>query len=393
MESDQKDLYISELKAENFELRHRHGHFHDLRDRVAATEHEISIVNDDRRRIEEEMRIRKREDDETIRNIQGDNDGFKGTISAREAEIEDLKAQIDALRREDKDITESIRNVTGDITGITGDNEGLRRDLNGLEGQFGDEKALGRKLRADLDKAKTTLNVKEDENGSALHTIRCLEDDLNKNRMTEEDLGRILADKSAELDDKNNRLRSLEEEISRLRMCIDDKDREAHDLNHRYGAQLDLTNKERSELDRQLSKNADLDATVRRLEDELCHLEKDISSIRSDVERLRRVFEDADMANKGLEDELNALNRHAQLLESQNVDLTKELDGIVIADERVRADLDRKHRVSVLQQRNDEEIRESIHRLTHTRSISPTRSPIRSSHVEVHQYHHSPCRY
>jgi chromosome segregation ATPase len=172
LESDQKDLYISELKAENFELRHRQGHFHDLRDRITSTEHEIACVNDDRRRIEEEMRIRKREDDETIRSIQSDNDALKCTISAREAEIEDLKAQIDALRREDADITQAIREVTCDITGVTGDNESMRKDINGLECQLGDERALGRKLRADLDKARTTLNVKEDENNTACHTIR-----------------------------------------------------------------------------------------------------------------------------------------------------------------------------------------------------------------------------
>jgi chromosome segregation ATPase len=359
------------LKAENFELRHRQGHYYDLRDRIGATEHEISIVNDERRRIEDEMRLRKSEDDTVIRNIQADNDALKGTIAARDAEIDDLRAQIDALRREDGDLT-------NDIGGITKDNENLRRDIDAIEHQLADERALGRRLRGDLDKSKSHNAIKDDENHSALHTIKVLEDDLNRNKINEEDLGRILADKGAELDDKNKRLHSLEEEVNRLRANIDDKDKEAHDLNHRYGSQLDMTNRERSELDRQLSRNADLDATVRRLEDELAHLEKDIAIVRDDVERLRRIFEDADIANKGLEDELNALNKHAQLLENQNVELTKDLDDIIVTDERVRADLDRRHRVAALQHRNDEEIRDSINRLRYTRSRSPHRSPCRS---------------
>ena len=313
------------------------------------------------------MMARKNEDETVIRNIQSDNDALRGTISQRDAEIEDLKAQIDALRRQDGDLTLEISNVTKD-------NEGLRRDIDGLEHQLGDERALGRRLRADLDQAKSANILKEDENSSAIHTIRVLEDDLGRNKAAEEDLARILADKNAELADKTNRLRALEDEVASLRANIDAKDKEAHDLNHRYGAQLDSTNRERGELDRQIARNADLEATVRRLEEELALLEKDIAVVREDAERLRRIFEDADIANKGLEDELNALNRHAQLLESQNVDLTKELDNIIVTDERVRADLDRRHRVATLQHRNDEEIRDSINRLRYTRSRSPRRS-------------------
>ncbi len=366
-------MYISELKAENFELRHRQGHYYDLRDRITSTEHEIAIVNDDRRRIEDEMRLRKGEDEGVIRDIQADNDNLRGTISARDAEIEGLRAQIDALSKQDGDLTL-------DISTFTKENEVIRGDIDGLERQLADERGLGRKLRADLDAAKSANIVKEDENKSAIHTITLLEEDLGRNKASESDLARILSDKNAELADKNARLNALEEEVSKLRVDIDARDAEANDLNHRYGVQLDATNRERSELDRQISRNADLEVTVRRLEDELALLEKDIVVVRDDADRLRRIFEDADVANKGLEDELNVLNSHAQLLESQNVDLTKELDNIIITDERVRADLDRRHRVAELQHRNDEEIRDSINRLRYTRSISPVRSisPTRS---------------
>lgn len=231
-------MYISELKAENFELRHRNGYYYDLRDRITSTEHEIAIVNDDRRRIEDEMRHRKHEDETVIRDIQVDNDNLRGTISARDAEIEDLKAQIDALRRQDGDLTI-------EISTFTKENEALRRDIDGLEHQLGDERCLGRKLRADLDAAKSANIVKDDENKAAFQTISILEEDLNRNKANEGDLGKILADKNAELADKNARLNALDDEVAKLRADIDARDREASDLNHRYGVQLDSTNRER----------------------------------------------------------------------------------------------------------------------------------------------------
>jgi len=367
LECDHKDMHISELKAENYELRNRNGYYYDLRDRVSSTEHEIAIVNEERRRIEGEMLHRKSEDEAVIRDIQVENDDLRGTISARDAEIDDLRAQIEALKKQDGDLT-------CDISNFTTENDQIRRDVNGLEHQIGEERGLGRKLRADLDAAKSSAIVRDDENKAAYQTLSILEEDLNRNKANEGDLGRILADKNAELADKNARLNALEDEVAKLRGEIDHRDQEANDLNHRYGSQLDSTNRERCELDRQVARNADLEATLRRLEEELAFLEKDISVVRDDAERLRRIFEDADVANKGLEDELNVLNRHAQLLEGQNVDLTKELDNIIVTDERVRADLDRRHRVAELQTRNDMEIRDSINRLRYTRSISPCRS-------------------
>lgn len=223
----------------------------------------------------------------------------------------------------------------------------------------------------DIDKAKAA-------HSSILRTISHLEDQLAKNKLNEVDLRKILDDRTIELGSKNARLKSLEDEIGHLRLDIDDRDKEVYDLNRKYGLQLDINNKERHELDRQLARNADLDLTVKRLEEELIILEKDISFLRTDVDRLRIVLSDADAANRGLEEELDALNRHAQLLESQNVDLTKELDAILVSDDRMRADLDRRHRVAALQSKNDEEMRHSINRLSYTRSISPVRSISRS---------------
>lgn len=40
LESDQKDLLISELKAENFELRNKQRHYHHMHDNIGGIEHE-----------------------------------------------------------------------------------------------------------------------------------------------------------------------------------------------------------------------------------------------------------------------------------------------------------------------------------------------------------------
>ena len=385
LESDQKDLFISELKAENFELRHRQGTHVELRDRITGTEHDIALVHEERRRIEDDMAARRIEDERVIGDIKADNESIRVTISAREAEIADLKAQILAITKEDDGLAVSLNSVNADLSAVQKHNADLRLDLPKLEGDLDHERTLGRQLRADLDKAKAS-------HGAVNHSIVVLEDQLSKNKLAEDDLHRLLGDRNGELSDKTARLRSLEDEIAVLRRDIDVRDKEVQDLNRRYGLQLDINNKERSQLDRQVAQNADLDLTVKRLEDELANLDKDVAFLRTDVERLRLVLTETTTASKGLEEELEALNRHGQLLESQNVDLTKELDGIMVADSRMRADLDRGHRVAVLQHRNDEEMRHSINRLTYTRASPVRTTTVRTSPVRTTTVRTSPVR-
>lgn len=51
MENRAKDDYISDLKAENYELRQRERAFHALNERVGDSEHRLMLVKDSRVRI------------------------------------------------------------------------------------------------------------------------------------------------------------------------------------------------------------------------------------------------------------------------------------------------------------------------------------------------------
>lgn len=62
LEGDQKDLLISELKAENFELRNKERHFQSMHDNIAGIEHECAVVSEDKRAMEDDMRRRSDHD-------------------------------------------------------------------------------------------------------------------------------------------------------------------------------------------------------------------------------------------------------------------------------------------------------------------------------------------
>jgi myosin protein heavy chain len=74
-----------------------------------------------------------------------------------------------------------------------------------------------------------------------------------------------------------------------------------------------------------------------------------------------------------ISEELSALKQHAEVLESQNIELHNELEKFVETDEVVRHDLNRKPRVEYMMNKNYDELRQSITKVR--QSTSPHRSP------------------
>lgn len=92
-------------------------------------------------------------------------------------------------------------------------------------------------------------------------------------------------------------------------------------------------------------RNADLCHKIRDCENALGNMEACLCDVRRDVECLRQQNANSCRLNEDILGEREALARHAKVLEAQNADLSKELDGFVHTDELLRSQLDRRSRV------------------------------------------------
>ena len=108
----------------------------------------------------------------------------------------------------------------------------------------------------------------------------------------------------------------------------------------------------RKEVEFQDGRNCDMSNQIR--EAEMRHKEKEdaLYVIRRDVESLRTQYSQNRESNTDLAAEKEALEKHAACLQSQNCDLTTELDRFCQTDEVLRNQLDRRARVYNLQNRN-----------------------------------------
>ena len=71
--------------------------------------------------------------------------------------------------------------------------------------------------------------------------------------------------------------------------------------------------------------------------------------------------------------EKDALEKHSQIVQIQNDEITRELDKFCEMDEYVRNQLDRRSRVLGLRARNEHDLRQSFNRVDDARSRSPQR--------------------
>jgi len=108
----------------------------------------------------------------------------------------------------------------------------------------------------------------------------------------------------------------------------------------------------------------DLEAKNRNRDDQLLAARKEIDDIR---------FSNSSMMdrNDDTKAEIEALQKHVNLLESQNQDLNRELEKFVETDEQIRSTLNRREKVQDLRMRSEQELRRSMYDLE--RSSPPRR--------------------
>ena len=121
------------------------------------------------------------------------------------------------------------------------------------------------------------------------------------------------------------------------------------------------------------ARNLDMAAQVRELEARLKDRDDQLFLQRKDLEQSKVTNGALRGQNVDNLAEKDALEKHAQIVQLQNDDITRELDKFCEMDEYVRNQLDRRSRVLGLSARNEHEIRQSFNNVENARSRSPQR--------------------
>lgn len=101
-----------------------------------------------------------------------------------------------------------------------------------------------------------------------------------------------------------------------------------------------------------------------------------------EIDRLKQHSDQMLKDQVDLQGEIDALDKHMSNLNNQNYCLQKELEEFVHADDAVRFNLDRKHKVDSIRSRVDDVIARSQAEVTRSMLPPPTLPPPRASYHE-----------
>lgn len=366
MENRAKDDYISDLRAENYELRQRERAFHALNERFGDSEHRLHLVKQSRAKLADEMRRTADSDRLCIEGNERDNHELSKALCDKRDDIARLQAELRGLEDESNGLSCDLDHARGELDAKNGVNGSLRDDLKRLEHTLHDERVSNSGLRNDLEKAQAHLKHLD-------HEYHHKRDVLNGLEAKQDDLTKMLADKETE---HHGRVRHH-----------DDLDKEIGHLNHVYNVTCDENDRLDGQLNRQLGDNdklmrANIDESKRNddhnghmlgLEAQLREKDNHLHVLHKDADGLRGALDRSQVNKDDLSEQLAALNRHVGTLTDQNNRLTGELNDIIERDNQIRAALDRRHRFKDIASSNDHQMRESLGQLQDVRSRSPCR--------------------
>lgn len=267
--------------------------------------------------------------------------------------------------------------------------ESLR--LNEDNAKKGDVNGDLRLKAADLDKEIEVLKLQRQDNWREIAKLK----DMNEQRVREAaensdrqkaldyDMSRV----HLRIDDTQKIIDARSYDLRNKQLLLDDVQKEiarAKDMNARFGNDGALLRRDtdkqvtdlyelRKENEFQNARNLDMSAQVRELEARLKDREDQLYLQRKDLDSNKTSNAVLRGQNVDFLAEKDALEKHAQVIQIQNDDITRELDKFCEMDEYVRNQLDRRSRVLGLRARNEQEIRQSFHRVEDARSRSPQR--------------------
>ena len=129
----------------------------------------------------------------------------------------------------------------------------------------------------------------------------------------------------------------------------------------------------RKEIEYQQARNNESAMQLRDMECRVKDREDQQYAMRKDLEQSK--YQNSQMRDGNIDmlSEKDALEKHAQVLQQQNDEISRELDKFCETDEYVRSQLDRRGRVFGIRSKNEQELQRSFYRIEEVRSKSPQR--------------------
>ena len=357
--SDQKDLLISQLKAEIFEIQQRDKDFLALRDQLYSIQSKYRHLQDEKLLQDNDFRLKHDSNQVSIVGLKKEMDDLRFLLNEKSRIVGDVQQDLGATRDQIARKEVDISGLQRDVAHKTDAGYQIRKDIDNLLFEVAKLKEEKVKDQDEVQRLRELNAYRERENEAAGQKIRGTDYELAKTHDRSNDLAKIAEQREFDLRRTTEVLEASQAELAML------KDQAARLTSDNTVTQrnLDRGNEERIAQLRQREaeglRGKELQAVIFDFEAKIRNREDGINLVRKENDDVK--FSNAGLTdrNGGLRIEIAALQQHINVLEQQNRDLNKELEVFVQTDEQIRMNLNRRDRVENLKKLGEYELQKS----------------------------------
>ena len=421
IENKEKDILISQLKAHIFEMEQREKDYDTLKQKYRQLQNECACINDDKIRIECELKEKEDCYNKQIRNLTCENDTLKINLNEKLSLCKKLYDDIDNLSKNNSIKNCEIEDLNNKVNDLYCQNDHLKIDKCDME-------KIIRELN-EINSKQKFENSKLIEDNKKLTKI--CQDQTRNLKMNEEEKNQLiknLNDSNIDIKNLNDKLQNNEENLNYLKNKFEDsKNLNLHLQNtiSNYEMKIDSLQNENENLNLSLNREKMIRNENEKKIEKLSNL---INSRELELNQISNELENSKNINKRLIDdktriqiENEKLKQHIMILTNENQKLVYEFENIIDQDEKMKQQLGRKDKIFSILRNNKTNVEKSLsslegylnnniindirynknrdknfyHQKNKIRSISPSNNNIRpySSNNSPYTYSRSPSTY
>ena len=304
-------------------------------------------------KLENDYKIQVDNDAITINQFKNEGIDLKHTLADRNAEISNLRYILDVskgklkafssdfkIHKDDNDYMKIISDkLSSDISVEVDINNGLKRDLDGIIPRI-------KTLEGDINNHTHKIHELEGENISSRQCQDRLDCDIS-------DTVRKIRDLDAQIKVHDGILKELSIDNNHLESII-------HEVSSKLNAETELFTRVHADLDVEARKGDELKRRHKELVDTIEKRRCEYEELYREARDLDEGINDLTSLNNDLEFQAAEISRHVSILSKQNTNLNNELTDILMRDQQVKEELNRRDGLWEKQRINEENLRQSL---------------------------------
>ena len=421
IENKEKDILISQLKAHIFEMEQREKDYDNLKQKYRQLQNECACINDDKIRIECELKEKEDCYNKQMRNLTCENDNLQINLNEKLSLCKKLYDDIDNLSKNNSIKNCEIEDLNNKINDLLCQNDNLKIDKCDME-------KVIRELNEIKSKQKFENSKLIDDNKKL--TKICQEQTRNL-KMNEEEKNQLLKnlnDSNIDIKNLNDKLQNNEENLNYLKNKFEDSKNLNLNLQNtisNYEMKIDSLQNENENLNLSLNREKMIrnenEKKIEKISNLINSRELELNQISNELEKSKNINKRLIDDKTRIQIENEKLKQHIMILTNENQKLVYEFENIIDQDEKMKQQLGRKEKIFSILRNNKNNVEKSLSSLegylnnniinndlrynknrdktfyhrNKMRSISPSNNNIRpySSNNSPYTYSRSPSTY